>query len=124
MSELSKRSDATTARAGALLAIKKTAGRLQDWFVVQSVAVKLIVLVMAVLIPATAMYSFVLIRKQALVAEQVRTMAVAGNGGEAVWALNDKLPVVFGTGSMLSFLETKPVERVTVIYEPLMWNLS
>ena len=124
MSDLSKRSDARTAGAGALLAIKKTAGRLQDWFVVQSVAVKLIVLVMAVLIPATAMYSFVLIRKQALVAEQVRTMAVAGNGGEAVWALNDKLPVVFGTGSMLSFLETKPVERVTVIYEPLMWNVS
>jgi cell division protease FtsH len=124
MSDLSKRRDATTAGAGAWLAIKNTAGRLRDWFVVQSVAVKLIVLVMAVLISATGMYSIVLIRNQAAVAEQVKTMAVAGKGGEAVWALNDKLPVAFGTGSLLSFLETNPVERISVIYEPLMWNVS
>ena len=38
--------------------------------------------------------------------------------------LNDKLPVVFGTGSVLSFLATNPVERVTVIYRPLLWNVS
>jgi cell division protease FtsH len=31
---------------------------------------------------------------------------------------------VFGTGSVLSFLETNPIERITVIYKPLMWNVS
>ena len=51
-------------------------------------------------------------------AEQVKAMAVAGKTGEGMWTLNDKLPVVFGTGSLLSFLETNPVERITVVYEP------
>ncbi|WP_296444302.1 AAA family ATPase [Rhodoferax sp. UBA5149] len=125
MSDLSKPNDAASALTGLWLAIKKAASRLQDWFVIQPVAVKLTVLVMAVLIPATAIYSFMLIQKQAAVAAQVKTMmAVAGKAGEGVWALNDKLPVVFGTGSVLNFLETNPVERVTVIYEPLMWNVS
>ena len=32
--------------------------------------------------------------------------------------------MVFGTGSMLSFLETNAVERITVIYRPLTWNVS
>ena len=41
-----------------------------------------------------------------------------------MWTLNDKLPVVFGTGSVLSFLEANPVERITVVYEPLLWNVS
>ena len=121
MSDLSKRSDAVPPTR---LAIKKAASRLQDWFVVQAVAVKLMVLVMAILIPATAIYSLAHIRKQVAVAEQVKAMAVAGKAGEGVWALNDKLPVVFGTGSMLSFLETNAVERITVIYEPLLWNVS
>ena len=124
MSDLSKRRDATMTRGGAWLAIKKAASRLLDWFVVQSVAVRLAVLIMALLIPAAGMYSLMLVRKHAAVAEQVKTMAAAGQAGEGVWALNDKLPVVFGTGSMLSFLDAKPVERIRVIYEPLMWNVS
>ena len=124
MSDLSKRRDATTSGGGMWRVVKKTAGRLQDWFVVQAVAVKLIILVMAVLIPLTGLYSFVLIWKQTVVAEQVKTMAVAGKGGEGLWTLNDKLPVVFGTGSVLSFLETTPVERITVIYQPLMRNVA
>jgi cell division protease FtsH len=41
-----------------------------------------------------------------------------------VWTLNDRLPVVFGAGSVLSFLEANPVERVTVIYKPLLWDVS
>jgi hypothetical protein len=41
-----------------------------------------------------------------------------------MWTLNDKLPVVFGTGSVLGFIESKPVDRITVIYKPLMWNVS
>ncbi|MDD5248230.1 MAG: AAA family ATPase [Rhodocyclaceae bacterium] len=124
MSDLAKGSGATKVAGEVWLASKKTASRALDWFVVQSRAVKLGVLVMALLIPAAGMYSLMLVRKQAAVAEQVRQMATAGTTGEKIWALNDTLPVVFGTGSMLSFLETKPVERVRVIYEPLMWNVS
>ncbi len=124
MSDLLKPSDAAPASPGQWLAIKKLVSRLQDWFVIQPVAVKLTVLAMVVLIPATGVYSFTLIQNQAAVAEQVKTMAVAGKAGERMWMLNDKLPVVFGIGSVLSFLETHPIERITVIYKPLMWNVS
>jgi len=124
MSDLSKPNDAAPDSTGPWLVIKKAAGRLLDWFVIQPVIVKLTVLVLAVLIPATGIYSFTLIQRQAAVAEQVKTMTVAGQAGEGVWELNDKLPVVFGSGSLLSFLETKPVERITVVYEPLLWNVS
>jgi cell division protease FtsH len=119
-----KPSDEPPASTGPWLAIKKTASRLQDWFVVQSVGVKLTVLVIAVLIPATAIYSFTLIQKQAAVARQIKSMAVAGKATDKGWTFNDKLPVMFGTGSVLIFLETNPAERVTVIYKPLMWNVS
>ncbi|MFZ3084216.1 AAA family ATPase [Rhodoferax ferrireducens] len=124
MSDISKPSDAAADSTGPWLVIKKAAGRLLDWFVIQPVMVRLTVLVLVVLIPATAIYSFTLIQKQAAVAEQVKTMTVAGQAGEGVWELNDKLPVVFGSGSLLSFLESKPVERITVVYEPLLWNAS
>lgn len=125
MSNLSKPSDdAVPTSRGVWLVTRKAASRLQDWFVIQAMAVKVMVLAMAILIPATGIYSYTLIRKQAAMAEQARTMPVAGKAGEGMWAFNDKLPVVLGAGSMLSFLETNPVERVTVIYEPLMWNVS
>ncbi len=124
MSELSKPSDDTPASTGLWTAIKKVANRLQDWFVIQSVTVKLTVLAIAILIPVTGLYSVTRIVKQAAVAEQVKAMSVAGKAGEGMWTLNDKLPVVFGTGSMLSFLETSPVERITVIYTPLTWSVS
>ncbi len=124
MSDFSKPGDTEPDATGLWGAIKKAAGRLQDWFVIQSVFVKLAVLGMVVLISATAIYSFTLMQKRAAVAEQVKTMTVAGKAGEGVWTLNDKLPVVFGSGSMLSFLETNPVARITVIYTPLMWNVS
>jgi cell division protease FtsH len=120
MSNLSNPSDAAPATTRLKLTIKKTASRLQDWFVIQPVAVKVMVLAVTLMIPATGIYAFMLIQKQAAVAEQVKTMAA----GEEAKALNDKLPVVFGTGSVLSFLETNPVERITVVYEPLQWNLS
>jgi cell division protease FtsH len=124
MSDLPEPSDHAPASTGPWLAIRKAANRLQDWFVIQSPVVRLTVLAIAVLIPVTAVYSFTLIRKQAAVAEQVKAMAVAGNAGEAPWTFNDKLPVLFGAGSVLSFLENNPVERITVIYKPLMWNVS
>jgi hypothetical protein len=99
-------------------------GRLQDWFVIQTVAVKLTVLVMTILIPVTSIYSFTLVQKQAALAEQVRSMAVAGNAGDGVWKLKDNLPVVLGSGSLLGFLAANTADSVTVIYKPLMWNVS
>jgi cell division protease FtsH len=105
------------------LSLKKLAGRLSDWFAVQSVAMKMMVVAVAILIPVTGIYSFTLWQRQAAVAEQVRAMA-GQSGSEAMWTLNEKLPVVFGTGSVLGFLEQSPVERITVIYKPLMWNVS
>ena len=101
MSDLSDPSDPASASTGLWLALKKAASRLQDWFVIQPVAIKLAVLTIAVLIPATGLYSFTLLQKQAAIAEQVQAMTVAGQAGEGVWALNDKLPVVLGTGSVL-----------------------
>ncbi|RYF40638.1 MAG: ATP-binding protein, partial [Comamonadaceae bacterium] len=78
----------------------------------------------ALLIPATGIYSLMLSQRQEALAEQVRSMAVDGRPGEGMWSFNEKLPVVFGTGSVLGFLESNPVERITVVYRPLMWNVS
>ncbi len=103
--------------------LKKTAGRLQDWFAIQSIAVRVLVLALAVLIPASGVYSVVLARKEAAVAEQVKSMA-ASAASDAAWRFDEKLPVVFGSGSVLGFLESHPVERITVIYKPLLWNVS
>jgi cell division protease FtsH len=108
---------------GLWLSIKKAAARLSDWFVIQSAGIKLLVIAMALMIPATGIYSFVLMQKQAAVADQVRSMAAAERA-DGIAAFNEKLPVVFGTGSVLSFLKSQPVERITVIYKPLMWNVS
>lgn len=105
---------------GLWLSIKKAASRVSDWFVIQSNAVKLLVIAVALMIPATGIYSFVLWQKQAAVAEQVRAMAAA----DGIAAFDDKQPVVFGSGSVLGFLQNNPVDRITVIYKPLMWNVS
>ncbi|HSW16745.1 MAG TPA: AAA family ATPase [Ramlibacter sp.] len=111
--------------AGSLwLAIKKAVARLADWFVIQSVVIKALIIMMALLIPATGIYSMALTKRQAAVAEQVRLMA-GDKAGEALWTLNENLPVVFGSGSVLSFLQNTPVvDRITVVYKPLMWNVS
>src|SRR3954471_17055116 len=121
MSDLSKSSEDTPGATGLWPAIKKAANRLQDWFVIQTFATKLAVVFVVVLIPATGTYSVMLLKKQAAVAEQVKNMSVSGEG---IWTLNDKLPVLFGAGSMLSFLETNPIDRITVIYRPLTWSVS
>ncbi|MBL8421992.1 AAA family ATPase [Ottowia sp.] len=124
MSDLSKPSDTAPATTRLWRTIKNVAKRLQDWLVIQSLVVKLMVLAITILIPATGIYSFALVQKQSVVAEQVKRMAVSGNAGDRVWMFNDKLPVVFGTGSVLSFLEANPVERISVIYKPLLWDVS
>jgi cell division protease FtsH len=116
MSDLSKHGAAPASRRW--FALKKPAGRLQDWFAFQPAAIKLMVLAMIVLIPGTAIYSVVLMRQQAAVAEQVKSMTVAGKAGEGVWSFDEKLPVVFGAGSLLGFLETASVDRIAVVYEP------
>jgi cell division protease FtsH len=102
--------------------VRKLASRLQDWFAIQSTAVRVMVISVCLLIPLTGLYSFVLWQKQTAVAQEVKTMASASP--EKLWTLNEKLPVVFGTGSVLGFLEANAVERITVIYKPLMWNVS
>ncbi|WP_407279380.1 AAA family ATPase [Aromatoleum evansii] len=108
--------------AGPWLRLRKSAGRLQDWFAIQSAPVKFLVVAIALLIPLTGIYSLMLAQKRAVLAEEVKAMAVARGAG--VWAFDESVPVVLGSGSVLGFLDTNPVERVTVIYEPLMWNLS
>jgi cell division protease FtsH len=105
------------------LSFRKLLSRLSDWYGIQTAAVKTMVVAVAILIPLTAGYAFVAWQRQAAVAQQVQAMA-ARSGAEAPWVFNDKLPVVFGSGSLLGFLERNPVERITVIYKPLMWNVS
>ena len=102
------------------VSIKKAAARFSDWFVIQTTAVKVMVVAMALMIPVTGIYSFVLMQRQAAMAEQVRAMAHA----DGIAVFDESKPVVFGTGSVLSFLQTQPVDRITVVYKPLMWNVS
>ncbi|MDP3759450.1 MAG: AAA family ATPase [Ramlibacter sp.] len=130
MSDLSPSSQPTAQAAegappsGPTQSLKKAAARLQDWFVIQSTAVKVMVIAMALLIPASAIYSALLMQRQAAVAEQVKSMSAAEPAGAVTWSFNPKLPVVFGTGSVLSFLDGNKVDQITVIYKPLMWNVS
>ena len=104
------------------IALKKAVARLQDWFTIQSAGLKILLIAIAILIPLTAAYSWSVLQRQQLVAEQVKRMASAT--GEGVWTYDKKLPVVFGTGSVLSFLEENGADRITVIYSPLSWNVS
>lgn len=101
-------------------ALRKAVARLCDWFVIQSVPVKLLVLTLALLIPASAIYSGVLWQRQARLAEQVRAMAPH----EPAALLDARLPLSFGSGSLLGFVDTHPVEAITVVYKPLLWNVS
>ncbi len=105
------------------LALKKAASRLSDWFVVQGPAVRVLVIALAVLIPASATYSLVMWRKQVRVAQEVRLMEGQA-GADRLGSLDESLPVVFGTGSLIGFLERERVDRITVIYRPLLWNVS
>jgi len=124
MADLSEPGDAPPAPSGLWFAIKKVFSRLLDWFAIQPLVIRLIVLVVAALIPATGVYSIMLMQKQVALAEQVKAMAVAGGAGDGVWTFNETLPVVLGTGSVLRFVDANPVERITVVYEPLLWNVS
>ena len=131
MSDLSQgRSDAVPADEAAdapsrLLSLIRTAlSRLQDWWSVQAPGMKLAVLAIALMIPATAFYAWSTLQRQEKMANEVKAMATTGTDGEAVWSYNKALPVVFGTGSVLSFLEANPVARITIIYRPILWTVS
>ncbi len=131
MSDLSASNQATPESAPAddsgaracWLAFKKGCARLQDWFAIQSVFVKIMVVTLALLIPASAYYSAALTQKQEVLAKELKAMT-ADPASQGATPLNAKLPVVFGTGSVLGFLQDNPVERITVIYKPLLWNVS
>lgn len=128
MSDLAAKEDPVEAAASASppsvwLSLKKLGSRLSDWFSVQAMGIKLMVLAVAILIPVTAIYSFTVWQRQAAVAEQVKAMA-GQTGAQAMWTLDEKLPVVFGSGSILGFLDQNAVDRITVVYKPLMWNVS
>jgi hypothetical protein len=126
MSDLTPTAEADPARnaGGEPSAVRRFITRLSDWFTLQSPLLKTLVVLTLVLIPATGIYSWTLWQKQSVLSADVRAMAAAQPGSEALWALNDKLPVVFGTGSLLGFLESHPIERITVVYRPLLWNVS
>ncbi|MBI5276988.1 MAG: AAA family ATPase [Burkholderiales bacterium] len=114
--------NAATDAKGTWAELRKLAVRAQDWFAIQSTAMRVVLVAIALLIPATGLYSFSLWQKQAAVAAELKAMS--DGSAESLWTINDKLPVVFGTGSVLGFLEKHPVERITVVYKPLMWNIS
>jgi cell division protease FtsH len=110
--------------SGLWLRIKKKAARLADWFSIQPLLVKCCVIAALALIPLTAAYSLAIMQKQAELAEQVKIMGAAATPDPAAAAINPQLPLVFGTGSLLGFLDSHPADRIAVIYKPLMWNVS
>jgi cell division protease FtsH len=105
------------------MTLKKQASRLADWFAIQPLFVKCFVIAALALIPLTAAYSVAIMQKQAEIAEQVKIMGAEATA-EAATALDPKLPIVFGTGSLLGFLDSNTIDRIAVIYKPLMWNVS
>jgi cell division protease FtsH len=105
------------------LSLKKAMARLQDWLTVQPLIVKALLIAAAILIPVSATYSLSLLQRQATIAQEVKRMG-AEPSGESAFVINPKLPVVFGSGSMLGFLDTHAADRITVVYKPLMWNVS
>jgi cell division protease FtsH len=124
MADISKPGDADPDATSLWLAIKKVFRWFLDWFAIQSRTIRLTVLVVVALIPTSAIYSFMLLHKQSALTAEVKAMAVAESHGQGMWTFNDQLPVAFGTGSALGFLDANPVERITVVYEPLSWSTS
>ena len=104
--------------------VRKQITRLADWFAIQAPLTQVVVALALLLIPASGIYSWVSLQRSEAMAEQVLAMNNATPGAEGVWAYDKSLPVVFGGGSMLSFLAQNPVERITVIYSPLSWSIS
>ncbi|MDB5891866.1 MAG: AAA-metalloprotease-like protein [Polaromonas sp.] len=98
--------------------------RFKCWLDAQGIASKLALCAVMLMIPASAFYAWTLMERQEKMALEVKAMASAERGAEALWTYNTALPVVFGAGSILSFLEANPVTRITVIYRPILWTVS
>jgi len=122
MSDLSKPDEANP--AGVWFAVKKTINRLQDWFATQPLRVKLALLATILAILASSIYCVTLVHRHAVLAAQVEAMNVEQRTDGGRQSLDENMPVVIGPGSVLGFLENNPVERVTVIYQALMWDVS
>ncbi len=122
MPDLSKHADAQP--AGPWFAVKKFANRLQDWFVTQSLGVRLAVLFTIALMAASSIYSITLLRRHAALAARIEAMTVEQRAAESLLELDERMPVVIGAGSLLGFVESNPVDRVTIIYKALMWDVS
>jgi cell division protease FtsH len=103
---------------------KAAFSRLQGWLSIQSLAVKLALCGVALTIPASGYYAWAAQERQEKMAAEVKAMTASGPAGEAPWTYNSSLPVVFGAGSVLSFVEANPVTRITVIYRPILWTVS
>jgi cell division protease FtsH len=110
--------------SGLLAFLRSGLSRLQDWWAVQSLGLKLAVAAILLIIPVSAYYAWSTLQQQALMASEVSAMATTDKGGEAMWSYNKTLPVVFGTGSVLSFLDANPAQRITIIYRPILWTVS
>ncbi|MBP7565320.1 MAG: AAA family ATPase [Burkholderiaceae bacterium] len=108
----------------ARLAARHAGSRVADWFSVQLPVTQVLVVLALLLIPASAIYAWVSMERSTSMAEQVMAMNDTAPGAQPVWALDTSRPVVFGGGSLLSFLASNPVDRVTVIYSPLSWSVS
>lgn len=96
--------------------------RLRPWLAAQSTVLKLLLLTVVLLIPLSAGYAWNSLQRQQQLRQEVSAM---GPGqGEGVWSYNQAIPVVFGSGSVLSFLDAHPVTRITIIYRPILWTVS
>lgn len=124
MSDPSNKLRAASQRPAQRGPVAKLAGRLLDWFVIQSTWIKLLILAIAIAIPATALYSLNLTQRRTALTEQIAAMEQAGAPDQQVWAFDASRPIVLGPGSLLAFLESRPSDGITVVYEPLMWNLA
>ena len=107
-----------------LVLIKALWVRLRFWLAAQGIGMKLALCAVALMIPASAYYAWTMLERQEKMALEVKAMAAPQRGAEALWTYNTTLPVVFGAGSILSFLEANPVTRITVIYRPILWTVS
>ena len=122
MPDLSKPAD--THPAGLWFTVKKFANRLQDWFVTQSLGIRLAVLFAIALMVASSIYSVSLLQKHAALAARIEAMTVEQQAADRLLELDERMPVVIGAGSLLGFVESNPVDRVTIVYKALMWDVS
>jgi len=115
MSHPAKPGGRSRSAIGLWSALKRSMGQLRVWFQVRPPVLRFTLLTLIVLVPAAGLVSIRLLHRRAVLEAQVERMA-----GDGVWSLDDRLPVVLGPGSILNFLGTNPVERINVIYKPLM----